>query len=414
MIELERPTVTNRPALGAGLPIVAIAGRWGKTTVARLLEALVRGVHPRLLLWTDQGVYRRGRRQPGELIPWEEGLRALAQGELDLAIQELDAPTVLAVGLPPEAYSLAIITSFCGNDEACLVDPSATAERQAHLAVARAVHPSGALVLNADDHAVAAEHEVTAGEVIYYGLHRRNPFIKAHLAAGGRAVCVSSGMVVLCKGRRSRPVLPVHDLELALGGAIVFQVENVLAAVAAAWRLGVDAPAMATALRAFTSSPTLMPGACNQVRVGGATLIVDRLTDPFSARALLRGLRKVSGRRRRLVVLPAFPRLAAGAATEIGRLIGRTFDLVILHQADYRDGALDALDPLRAGIALNRVPPVVLTYPDEGHALGRLLRVARAGDLILVLADDLSLALRSILTYRPTPENSLSPAGVPV
>ena len=302
MVELERRDERRVP--GSGLPIVAVCGRWGKTTVARLLEAMIRPAYPRLALWTDQGVYVNGRRQQGELIPWQGALRALAGGELDLAIQELAAPTVNAVGLPAEAYALGIVTSFCGNEEACLLEPRSAGERQAQLAVARAVHPAGALVLNADDHAVAEEGPATSGERIYYGASRRNPYIKVQLAAGARAVCISGGMIVLCEGTRTRPVLPVHEVALSLGGAIVFQVQNALAATAAAWRLGIAPPVIAATLRSFTSSATAMPGACNQFRIGAATVVVDRLTDPFSARALARGLRRVKGRHRRLLQRP--------------------------------------------------------------------------------------------------------------
>ena len=410
MIELERRDAAPAPR---ALPIVAVCGRWGKTTTIRLLEAMLYEApadRPRLALWTDGGVYIDGRRQLGELLPWGEALRSLAAGELDLAIQELDARTVNAVGLPEATYALGIITSFCGNDPVCLVGPRAAGERQAQLAVARAVHPGGALVLNADDHAVADEAIACSGEAIFYGASRRNPFIRARLAAGGKAVCISGGMIVLCEGRRSRPVLPVRDVAISLGGAIVFQVHNALAAVAAAWQLGVPPARIASALRAFRSGPTLMPGACNQFQIGGATVIVDRLHDSLSARALMRGVRKVAGRRRRVVLLPADPRLDEAEGAEIGRLTGRSFDLVLLHDpgreglgeghAERRaEGAVEKA--LRGGIAATPRPPITLMVPDEGVGLERLLGLLNPNDLALILASDLSLVLRGVLIHRP-------------
>jgi hypothetical protein len=47
------------------------------------------------------------------------------------------------------------------------------------------------------------------------------------------------------------------------------------------------------------------------------------------------------------------------------------------------------------------VPPVVLTVADEGAALERVLRLLRPDDLALVLARDVALVLRTVLTYRP-------------
>lgn len=397
------PVAPTRPAPTAppgALPLVAIGGRWGKTTVARLLEAILRDSHPRLALWLDQGVLINRRKRAGELIPWGEAVRALASGELDLAIQELDAGTVAAIGLPTAAYRLGIITSFCGNDAACLLDARSATERQAQGRIVGAVHPAGALVLNADDLAVADEGTAAAGEVVYYALSRRHPILRQHLAAGRRAVSVSSGMVVLCEGRASIPILPLRDVALTCGGAIAFQVQNALAAVAAAWHLGVAPDRIAAALAGFTSQPHLMRGACNQFAIGGATVILDRLHDAISARLLLRGMRKVPGRRRRQVVLPAAPGLGNAAATEeFGRLLGQSFDRVIFHQSP-GPGAEGTAATLRRGIAHNRFPPLIITLPDEDAALDRLLQGLAPNDLALVLASDLTLALRALLSWR--------------
>lgn len=400
----------NLHPLAAGLPIVPIAGRVGKTTVVRIVEALVRDRYPRLLLWTDRGVERNGRREAGELIPWQRGLGELGSGQLDLAVQELDAATVVGVGLPPAAYAVAVITSLCANNEACRVDPASALERHAHAAVARAVHPQGALVLNADDQEVAMTAHECAGEVIFYGMSRRNPFIKTHLAAGGRAVCLSSGVIVLCEGKRSRPVIPVHDHALSIGGAIVFQVENALAATAAAWRLGIELRTMERVLREFTSSPTRMPGACNQVEVGGASVLIDQLVDTVTTRQLLRAIRKFPKQRRRLVLLPARVDLAPAACTALGRLIGGTCKLVLIH-GPAGDGASPEL---RRGIARNRVPPVTLSFPREVDALHQLLRMLRAGDVALILAVDVPLAIRTVLTFTPPRDTPATPAGLPL
>lgn len=383
------------------LPIVAIGGRWGKTTVARLLEAMLRETSPRLALWLDQGVMVNRRKLSGELIPWGEALRSLTAGDLDLAIQELDAQTVAAVGLPAAAYRLGIITSFCGNDAACLIEERSRVERQAQRQLVGAIHPDGALILNADDHAVAGEGDLAAGEVIYYALSRRNPIVRQHIADGQRAVSVSSGMIVLCDGQASQPILPLRDVAIASGGALVFQVQNALAAVAAAWYLGVSADQIAAALAAFTSQPHLMRGACNQFAINGATIIVDRLHDAVSARTLLRGLRKISGRRRRQVVLPAVVALPDGAVEELGRLVGQSFDRVLLHHPQPADEA--APPALRKGIAHNRFPPLTITLPDEEAALDRLLQGLAPNDLALVLATDLTMVLRAVLSSRPIP-----------
>lgn len=387
------------------LSLVAIGGRWGKTTTARLLEAMLQRHAVKLALWTDQGVWVQGRRQRGELIPWSESLRSLAVGDLDLAIQELDARTVNAAGLPTAAYSLGIITSFCGNDRLCEAEGRAQVERQAHLAIIRAISPQGALVLNADDHVVADEGEKTTANLIYYSVARSNPIVRAHLATGKRAVTISSGMIVLCEGQRSQPVVSVREVAIAVGGAIVFQVQNALAAVAAAWHLGVPPTEIAATLCAFTSSPTMMPGACNQFSIEGATVILDHFHDAVSARVLVRGLRKVPNRRRRIVVLSE-AQLPQVNAPEIGRLLGQSFDQVIVHHDPGQQGgpsptaASAVAKVLLTSIARTKIPPIVNGVASESVALDRLLQQIGPNDLALVLAADQRLAVRTLMTHR--------------
>jgi cyanophycin synthetase len=402
-LEQTAPPVPRRGALHL-LPLVAISGRWGKTTTARLLEAILQRHACKLAVWVDQGVWISGRKQRGELIPWGEALRSLAGGELDFAIQELDARTVIAAGLPPATYSLGIITSFCGNDRLCEAEGRSQVERQAQLAIARAINPQGALVLNADDHVVADEGGETAAELLYYSVARSNPIVRAHLAAGKRAVTISSGMIVLCEGRRSQPVVAVREVALAVGGAVVFQVQNALAAVAAAWQLGVPADVIAAGLCAFTASPSLIPGACNQFQINGALVILDRFRDAVSARGLIRGLRKVTNRRRRFAVLSE-AQLPPVNAPELGRLLGQSFDQIIIHHdteqpSDTAHGTPAVAQPLLTSIARTAMPPVVNGVASEATALTRLLSQLAPNDLALVLATDQRLALRTLMTHR--------------
>jgi len=402
MHSIEEGASPNRRMPARVLPLVAVGGRWGKTTTARLLEALLHRQHQRLAVWTDHGVWVNGRRQSGELIPWGTALRSLASGELDFAIQELDARTVVAAGLPPAAYGLGIITSLCNNDRRCQQDERTAIEHEAQLAIGQAINPAGTLVLNADDQAVALVPTVPLTEVVYYSA-ARSPVVRAHLALGRRAVTISSGMLVLCEGRHTRPVMPVREIALALHGALGFQVQNALAAVAAGWALEVPAAQMAQTLYRFTSAPTMMPGACNQFEINGALVLVDRFRDTVSARMLFRGLRKVTGRRRRLAILSE-TQLDEESAAEIGRLLSGSFDQVILHHEAGASGRTQA-DPavtktLLASIARAKVPPIVRGVAEEATALERLFGQLQAGDLALILAADQGLVLRALLGYR--------------
>ena len=86
------------------LPIIAVAGLRGKTTIIRLLDHIIKTAGHKTALWTSTGVEINGRPQVGELGAWKEALGRVMDGDVSVAIQELEWATVLAAGLPPGFY----------------------------------------------------------------------------------------------------------------------------------------------------------------------------------------------------------------------------------------------------------------------------------------------------------------------
>jgi cyanophycin synthetase len=90
------------------------------------------------------------------------------------------------------------------------------------------------------------------GEVIYFGIDPDQPAIAEHRAQGKRAVVVREGNVLLATGADEVPLARLADIPLTDGGRASLQVENVLAAVAAAWALGISTELMRTGVETFT------------------------------------------------------------------------------------------------------------------------------------------------------------------
>ena len=78
------------------------------------------------------------------------------------------------------------------------------------------------------------------------------PTIVEHRAKGRRAVFVRNGRVVLASGEYETPIVSLKSIPLTDGGQIDCQVDNVLAATAAAWALGVGPELIRTGLETFT------------------------------------------------------------------------------------------------------------------------------------------------------------------
>jgi cyanophycin synthetase len=113
------------------------------------------------------------------------------------------------------------------------------------------VLPDGVAVLNAQDPLVLRMAELCDGSVILFGQDPEIPAITEHRTEGGRAVFVRYGRVVMAAGRDETTLVEVASIPLLQTGAPAYQVDNVLAAVGAAWALGLTQELIRTGIETF-------------------------------------------------------------------------------------------------------------------------------------------------------------------
>lgn len=375
------------PQRARALPLVAVAGARGKSTTIWLLEAMLREGGQSVGVWSSSGVYVRGLRQPGELGPWSRVLSSIGKHQLDVGLQELETSMVTTVGLPERVYPLAAITTLCGNDYECLISPEFLRGAVAQGIVARAVRTDGLLVLNADDHAVLDAAGETQAQVVVFAMHPENPALRKHLAQGESAVWLQDGQVVVGDEETARSIVPIAEAGFTLNGSLTFEVQNLLCATALA--VGMDVPdrAIRRAAAAFEPDLARLPGSCNIIRRGGATILIDSAREVWTLRSLVRGI-KHQKHRRSLVVAGHFSHLDGEQIVEAGRLLGRLGGVVILH---YQAGP-ETLELLKEGIAQNPVPPLVLTMQSEARAISHAYRMMTEGDLCFIITDNVQEA----------------------
>lgn len=393
--DFQKTKSTHRTTTGRALPLVAIAGTRGKSTIAWLLESILSEANWSTGIWSTTGVYVDGMRQAGELGPWSRVIEAARNGALDVAVQELETALVTGVGLPAQIYPLAAISTLCGNNDECLISDQAAQGARAQTIVARAVRPDGRLILNADDQAVLNAAEHTEAEIVLFSIHRDNPAMRRHLEAGRFGVWTADGYVVAGNETSHRSVVSVEEAAFTLDGALIFQVQNLLCAVAMALVLGLPDEAIRAGARQFRPDPDRLPGRCNIVHTGGATMLVDSAEQVWTLRTLVRGVRH-QPHRRTIIVSGTFPHVPESQTLDAGRLLGRLGGAVILHaDEDHRS----RLDQIIEGIAQNEIPPLVLSMPSEAKAIEHAIRMLGDGDLCLLITSDIQNAFAAISSH---------------
>lgn len=216
------------------IPIVCVTGGTATTRIAHMITSLLQANGSRVGLGCALGSFVQGRptaRGPGGDAA---SARALLMNPLiDTAVFESALLSIVREGLAMDRCDVAVVTRLPGAEDVGqrFIETDADVAAIARCPV-DIVPATGTAVLQADDPLVAAMAELCAGSVILWTATPQDAALQAHVAAGGRAVSLQDGQVVLRSGSSATPVFD------ATGCADEVLVA-VLASSAAVWALGI-------------------------------------------------------------------------------------------------------------------------------------------------------------------------------
>jgi cyanophycin synthetase len=238
------------------IPLVGVTGTLGTSLIARLVGCLVHITGKHVGVANGEGLYLDAREVSNrDSTGFEAGQRLLINRTVQTAVFESNARSILAEGLPYDRCTVGIVTDMEGLDglsDFHIQDQDAL--RNVIRSQVDVILPEGAAVLNAANEQVAALAELAElsdGRVIFYALDEHNPVMAAHRASGERIVFVRDGRIVLAEGGSETALLELDRIP----PATVKHPDSVLAAVAAAWALGVPSDLICGGLRAFDPAP---------------------------------------------------------------------------------------------------------------------------------------------------------------
>jgi cyanophycin synthetase len=246
----------NGHAHAGRIPIVGIAGTRDNTRIARLVAWLAQLRGQRVGLACADGLYLDRRRlAAGDARRWDEAHRLLVNRNVQAAVFENDARTVLRDGLAYDRCTVGVVTDVDGGDTLAEFDMHSPDQVAKVLRTqVDVVLGDGVAVLNAADERVAALGSLCDGEVIFYAADPQTPALLAHRssgARGGRAVYLHDGRPVLATGSAETRLAPLS--RLARGGMAD---ETLLAVIATAWALDLPPDLMVAGIETFDTHKT--------------------------------------------------------------------------------------------------------------------------------------------------------------
>lgn len=377
------------------IPVVAVTGTNGKTTTARLIAHIVATSGMRVGMTNTDGVYVNGRQiDSGDCSGPRSARNVLMHPDVDAAVFETARGGVLREGLGFDRCDVAVVTNIGAGDHLGLnyittVDDLAVLKR----VIVQNVAPRGYAVLNAADPIVAGMAASCPGQVIFFAADRQQPVMATHRAQGHRCVYVDGDAIVAAEGPW-RERVPLRDIPITRNGTIGFQVDNAMAAVAAAWGLGLHPDTIRRGLASFSNDADNAPGRFNVMTYRGATVIADYGHNPDAMRALVAAVDALPATRRSVVISGAGDRRDEDIREQTV-ILGAAFDDVVLFQDACQRGRADGevLALLREGLADATRTRQVDEVRGEFAAIDLALDRLQPGDLCLVLVDQVEEAL---------------------
>jgi cyanophycin synthetase len=376
------------------IPLLAVTGTNGKTTTVRIISHILRAHGARVGLATTTGVEVDGDPVMEGDYSGPEGARVvLGDPIVDHAVLEVARGGILRRGLGYDRADVGVLLNVASDHlgEGGIETLEDLADLKA--VVVENVARNGTAVLNADDDLVHGYVDRLRSRVTLFSLNGDSPRVAEHVQRSGRAVTLNGNSVVVRDGIGDELVGDVRDFPVTLRGAARFNVQNVLAAVAACHAIGVPCEAIRRALETFHASPEHLPGRLNVVEMEGYTVLVDYGHNVPALQALAPVVESLA-QGRVVAMCNASGNRRDEDIHAFGRTIAQMYDHVVLCDPDPRGRAPgDTMRMVREGAVAGGLDEAhVETAESEADAIRRTLALAEPGDLVVLQVDDVKQA----------------------
>ena len=365
--------------------IVAVTGTNGKTTTVRLIAHIMEHAGASVGMTTTDGIYVRGNLiAEGDMSGPYSAQVVLRDPLVDCAVLETARGGILRSGLGYKTADVGVVLNVQPDHLGLQNIRSVEELAKVKAVVAEAVREGGTTVLNADDPMCVDMTQYCREHIVFFSLRSSNPVVLDHVDRGHTAVICEQGYIAVLRSEHLIPVARIEDIPVTLGGRADFNVQNVLAATAAAYARGIDVDEIRRALLSFLPSPLQTPGRLNLMTIGGVDYLLDYAHNPHAFRSLVQLIERL-GERRRIVVFDVVGDRRDDDIEEVCVALAPVFDTAVIYEAaDLRGRAPGELMDLQERFltAAGFDAAAIERVPVEQEAIERAAELAQPGDLV--------------------------------
>lgn len=390
------------PGANARIPIIAVTGTNGKTTTTRLTAHLMGQQGDCVGYTTTDGIYVDGRiTHAGDCTGPESAQKILTNPNIDVAVLETARGGILRAGLGFDQCDVGVITNIASDHLG--MNGIETLEDMARVksVIAHAVRPGGYAVLNAENEECIKIAAALDCHVAFFSINPSNEHVLAHTCEGCLACVYQDGYITIIDANETIQVESVANIPAALGGKCYFMIENILAAVLAAYCQGARLTNIRKGLSTFQISEQSTPGRLNHFHFRKFEMLVDYAHNPHGMRALGQYLETIESSGRLGIITGVGDRRDEDIR-ELGKIAATYFDEIIIRlDEDLRGRDKEELvNLIRQGILSNKPFCRIRVIGDELEAIRFAIRHSRPGQLIVLLAEKVKDSIALVKKFK--------------
>lgn len=397
------------------IPIVAITGTNGKTTTSRLIAHIAKTAQYKVGFTNTDGIYIQGHQmESGDCSGPGSAQFVLRNPAVEFAVLECARGGILRSGLGFASCDVGVVTNVASDHLGIGGIDTLDDLAKVKSVVPRCVKEDGYAVLNANDDLVYAMHEKIKSNLALFGLDDEKGRISSHVAKGGLAATVHDDDVVILEGKKTIVVDKVKNIPLTLGGRATFNIENVLAALLAAYKSNIPLETIKEGLLTFVPSPEQTPGRLNIFQMDGFEVMVDYAHNPAGMKALSEFLKRVDSKPK-VGVIAAVGDRRDEDIIEMGKQAARMFDEIIIRLDDDLRGRTpeEIYSLVKHGIESEDPQKPVKTIDSEPEACNYAMKNAVKGSFITMCTDKIQRAIDVVQQFKDTIQEQESTVSVP-
>lgn len=389
------------PGKSARIPIVAITGTNGKTTVTRLIAHIFKNNGMRVGFTTSDGIYvQNSLLMKGDTTGPFSAEFILKDPTVEVAVLETARGGILRAGLGFNICDIGVVTNI-QEDHLGIADIDDLDDlSRVKSVIIGAVKRNGWAVLNADDEYCLKIAETADCKIAYFSLDEKNPKIKEHCKSGGIAAIYENGYITIKKGDWKIRVDKAIHVPLTFNGTVNFMIQNVLAATLTTFVWGFKTEDISLSLQTFIPSAAQTPGRMNVFKFKNFKILVDFAHNPAGFNGIKDYLKTIDATEHVGVISGTGDRRDEDIM-ETARISAEMFDKVLICQEKYLRGRTreSLIEMLIVGLKEVKPDIEIVINNDGDDAMRYLIESAKDGSFITILSDSIDDAIHKVTSY---------------